>query len=174
VASQELAQAANKLQAAALENIEEATAANIEMASAFNELQSKLAANRENLAAAPCCGSRLAAFQEAFASVESKFQSQAASMIQAELASMEAFAENRQQYSRLAGAQHLEAKMVGSAALDNKSVFAMLANTDELQQAAAKLGAALKNAELANALQNEEQLAMKLNAFESRLQAKSN
>lgn len=173
VASQELAQAANKLQAAALENIEEQTAANIAMASAFSALESKLAANRENLAAAPCCGSRLAAFQEAFATAESRFQSQAASMIQAELASMETFAESRQQYSRLASAQHLEAKMAGSAAVDNK-LFAMLANTDELQQAAAKLSASLKNSELANALANEEQMAARLSAFESRLQAKSN
>ena len=172
LASEELAQAANRLQAAALENIEEQMAANISMASAFSELQGKLAASREQLAAAACCGSRLAAFEQALSAASAQFQSHAASMIQAELASMETFAASRQQYAKL-GAQHLEAKMVGAAAVDNK-VFAILANTDELQQAAAKLNASLRNAELANALANEEQMAARLNAFEARLQAKAN
>lgn len=172
VASESLANAANKLQAAALENIEESMAANVAMASEFSELQAKLAANREKLAGAPCCDSRLAAFQEAYASAASRFQSHAASMIQAEMASMEAFAESRQQYAKL-GAQHLEAKMFGAASAENK-VYAMLASTDELQQAAAKLGVFFENKALASQLANQEQYAARLNAFEARLHAKSN
>lgn len=167
----ELASAANRLQSAALSNIEEQTASNIQAASAIQQMQSQLAAAKEagNMAA---YSKDISQLQNSLASATSLFQSYAASSIQLQVAALNNVVASHEQFQNMA-ANHVQASMVANTEAANK-VYSMLSNSGELQSCLNNLASALHNADLANVLANEEQLSSSLANLQSQLQSHSN
>jgi hypothetical protein len=141
--AQELANEADALANAGLANIQEQVSNSIELASELAELNSKEAGIKEQY-------SRLDSHElsNQIDLAEKAFGSMAGSNFQAELASMNDLAANREQFGQMVANQELADKL-----------YSQLGSTVEIANTAEIMNKALGNQELANALGNEQQLS---------------
>jgi hypothetical protein len=153
-----LADRADALAEAAMANIQEQAASSIELASELHELSSKEAGIVTEYSNHDLANEMQLAQQE--------FASQTASSFQAELAAMNEFAANKEQFNKLGNDAQL-ASMIGNQELASQ-LFNQLGNTEALAHTAELMNQSLANHELANALNNEEALANQAEALASK------
>ncbi len=168
----ELVNAAADLESAALRNVQANMSAQIETASALAAMDARLAAKAQSRQSGAMFSRELSNIREAFASRDSEFRARAASVIQAELASMQEYAASRMQYAKLASGERLQASALASTQLQSRQVYSQLANTTELRSRLSEFELNLSNAALASRLSNGAQFAAQCAKLQSQLSSR--